>query len=120
MLIGLEAAALHGYKSGVGYYTENLLTNVMRLAPEHEFVLFSNRDLRESWRKLGWEEIYGRRFFPVRAAWMQAVLPGSLRDVRPDICHFTNYLAPLYSPCPYVVTIYDMTLFIMPRYHHFK
>ena len=51
---------------------------------------------------------------------MQAVLPGTLRRVQPDICHFPNYLAPLASGCPYVVTIHDMTLYITPRFHHVK
>jgi glycosyltransferase involved in cell wall biosynthesis len=120
MLIGLEASALHGCKSGVGYYTENLLTNVMQMAPEHDYVVFSNRTMQEQWRRVGGETLYDRRYFPVRAAWMQAVLPGTLSRVRPNLCHFTNYLAPLNPRCPYVVTIYDMTLFITPRFHRFK
>ncbi|HUP27245.1 MAG TPA: glycosyltransferase family 1 protein [Chloroflexia bacterium] len=120
MLVGFEASALQGCKSGVGYYTENLLGSIMRTAPEHDYVLFSNRRISDGWKQLGTERLYDRRFFPVRAAWMQAVLPGSLRDVQPDVCHFTNYLAPLACECPQVVTIYDMTVFITPRYHHFK
>lgn len=119
MLIGFEASALYGYKSGVGYYTENLLSGVMRVAPQHEYIMFSNRDLSDS-KRLAHERVYGGGHFPVRAAWMQAVLPGTLRKVRPDLCHFTNYLAPVVSSVPYVVTIYDMTLFIMPSYHRFK
>jgi hypothetical protein len=43
-----------------------------------------------------------------------------LRQVRPDLCHFTNYLAPVQCPCPSIVTIYDMTVFITPRFHTFK
>src|SRR5687767_2737787 len=120
MRVGFEASALQGCKSGVGYYTENLLSSIMRTAPEHDYVLFTNREMNGSWRRLGNERLYDRRHFPVRALWMQAVLPGSLRDVRPDVCHFTNYLAPLSCDCPQIVTIYDMTVFITPRYHHFK
>src|ERR1041385_6012141 len=138
MLIGVEASALHGCKSGVGYYTENLLTSIMRVAPEHDYVLFSNRDMSDNWPPVqgpgvrgqgsgvgvrlkqgpdSWPltpncSVYNRRLFPVRAAWMQMVLPGTLREVQPDVCHFTNYLAPLASDCPYVVTIHDMTLFV--------
>lgn len=120
MRIGLEASALHGWKSGVGYYTENLLSSVMQISPEHEYILFTNKDLRSNWQRLGREVVYDRRFFPVRSVWMQAVLPGTLRRVRPEVCHFTNYLAPIASDCPYVVTIHDMTLFITPRLHNFK
>lgn len=120
MLIGLEASALHGCKSGVGYYTENLLSSVMGVAPEHNYILFSNKDMRATWKPLGSEVIYDRHLFRVRTAWMQAMLPRALREVRPDVCHFTNYLAPLASSCPYVVTIHDMTLYVTPRCHSFK
>ncbi|MEO8285853.1 MAG: glycosyltransferase family 1 protein [Chloroflexota bacterium] len=120
MLIGFEASALQGCKSGVGYYAENLLSGMMSVAPEHDYVLFSNRDMRDSWQPIGRETLYSDRFFRMRAAWMQAMLPGSLRRVRPDICHFPNYLAPIASDCPYVVTIHDMSLFITPRFHRFK
>ncbi len=120
MLIGYEASALQGRKSGVGYYTENMLAAVMRAAPQHNYVLFSNRDMREGWRQLASETLYSERLFPVRAVWMQGVLPGTLRRVQPDICHFTNYLAPIATRCPYIVTVYDMTVFITPRLHSFK
>src|SRR4051794_5529941 len=120
MIIGLEASSLHGWKSGVGYYTENLLSSVMRLSPEHNYILFSNRDMRAGWRPLGREVLHDRGYFPVRSVWMQTVLPGTLRAARPEICHFTNYLAPLALGCPYVVTIHDMTLFITPRLLNFK
>ena len=120
MIIGLEASSLHGWKSGVGYYTENLLASVMQMSPEHKYVLFSNRDMRANWRPMGREIIYGRGFFPVRSVWMQAMLPGTVRRVRPEICHFTNYLAPLTLGCPYVVNIHDMSLYITPRLHNFK
>ena len=120
MLIGFEASALRGRKSGVGYYTESLLAAIMRLEPGHRYVLFSNRDMGEGWRQIGSETVHVGRGFPVRAVWMQAMLPGTLRRMRPDLCHFTNYLAPLYSPCPYVVTMYDMSVFLTPRLHNAK
>src|SRR5437588_5881259 len=132
MLIGLEASSLQGCKSGVGYYTENLLTGMMKAEPDNRYVLFSNRPFRTEGRGRRTED-GGRRtedgggkrlysvltptpwvpehsalsaqssaltrhdghYFPVRAAWMQTALPAALRAVRPDLCHFTNYLAPL-------------------------
>jgi glycosyltransferase involved in cell wall biosynthesis len=120
MLIGFEASALRGRKSGVGYYTENMLAAIMRLEPEHSYVLFSNREMGDGWKPLGSETVHTRPGFPVRAVWMQALLPGTLRRVKPDLCHFTNYLAPLYTPCPYVVTMYDMSVFLTPRMHNVK
>lgn len=120
MLIGYEASALQGCKSGVGYYAENLLASMMEAAPQHDYLLFSNREINTSWAGLSERNIYKGRYFPVRLAWMQGVLPGTLRQVRPDIVHFPNYLAPVATSCPYVVTIHDMTLFITPQLHRWK
>lgn len=120
MLIGYEASALLGCKSGVGYYAENLLAGMMRVAPQHDYVLFSNHDMAGAWKALGGERLYRGRYFSMRLAWMQGVLPGTLRRVRPDVCHFPNYLAPLATRCPSVVTLHDMTLFVTPRFHHWK
>jgi glycosyltransferase involved in cell wall biosynthesis len=121
MLIGFEASALLGRKSGVGYYTENMMGAIMRLEPRHGYVLFSNRDLSRCWQPPdGIEHTRAGRDFPVRALWMQTSLPLTMRRVRPDLCHFTNYLAPLYSPCPYVVTMYDMSVFLTPKMHNLK
>jgi glycosyltransferase involved in cell wall biosynthesis len=120
MLIGFEASALRGPKSGVGYYTESMLAAIMQLEPQHNYVLFSNREMESDWKPLASESVHIGRGFPVRAVWMQAQLPGTLRRVKPDLCHFTNYLAPLSVPCPYVVTMYDMSVFLTPRMHSFK
>ncbi len=120
MRIGVEATALQGNKSGVGYYTEHLLRGVMRAAPEHDYLVFVNRDVRATWTPLGAETLYGRRFRRPRALWMQTALPRALAETRPALCHFTNYLAPLACPCPSIVTIYDMTIFLTPQFHHWK
>lgn len=120
MKIGFEASALQGRKSGVGYYAENLLAGMMSVAPQHDYVLFSNRDIGDTRLPVPGERLYDRGLIQARAAWMQTTLPGSIRRAAPDVCHFPNYLAPLSSPCPYVVTIHDMTLYITPRFHSFK
>jgi glycosyltransferase involved in cell wall biosynthesis len=36
------------------------------------------------------------------------------------VCHFTNSLAPLRAPCPIVITLHDMSLFVHARLHPLK
>src|SRR5438876_1107159 len=48
--------------------------------------------------------------FPVRAVYLHALLPKVLDKVQPDLCHYTNFLAPIFEKRPYVVTIHDMGL----------
>ncbi len=49
---------------------------------------------------------------------------GSCRAIwpalQPDVCHFTNSLAPLHAPCPIVITLHDMSLFVHARLHPLK
>src|SRR3712207_8083107 len=44
-----------------------------------------------------------RSLFPSRAAWMQAILPVALAAGRVDVCHFTNFDAPVLGGGPYVL-----------------
>src|SRR4029079_3198935 len=61
-----------------------------------------------------------RRRFACRWVWMQFVLPGILRDVKPDLVHFTNYLAPVAGRVPYLVSFHDMRLTLLPQCHRVK
>jgi glycosyltransferase involved in cell wall biosynthesis len=65
-------------------------------------------------------ELYEGRRFGVRSVWMQLVLPRILAELKPDLVHFTNYLAPLASRVPYVVSVHDMTLSLFPGFHTLK
>jgi glycosyltransferase involved in cell wall biosynthesis len=53
-----------------------------------------------------------------KTLWMQAALPWQMARLRLDVCHFTNSVAPLWAPCPTVITIHDMTLWLYPQYHY--
>ncbi|CAG0932866.1 mannosyl-N-acetyl-alpha-D-glucosaminyl-diphospho-ditrans,octacis-undecaprenol 3-alpha-mannosyltransferase / alpha-1,3-rhamnosyltransferase [Thermoflexales bacterium] len=118
-LIGFDATPLQiARHSGVGNYTAQLLTALVDRADARQYVLLANRTLNGETpcRTLGQ---VGRRF-PNRSAWMQWTLPRDLAVVQPDVCHFTNYLAPLRAPCPLVITLHDMSLFVHTRLHPLK
>ncbi|MFZ0544294.1 MAG: glycosyltransferase family 1 protein [Candidatus Promineifilaceae bacterium] len=115
--VGVDATPLLGERSGVGNYTARLLAAQLEREPEREYLLYSNRPLENL--EPGLErakEIQG--YLPQsRWLWLQVVLPRIIRKTRPDICHFTNALAPLWLNTPYVLSIYDATLFLYSRYH---
>jgi glycosyltransferase involved in cell wall biosynthesis len=115
--IGYDITSLIGMHTGVGNYTRQLLTHMLALDGEHDFLLLSNRpeatlDVPRSARAQPMVQP-----FPSRMLWMQGVLPRLLRTARPDLCHYPNSIGPLNSPCRYVVTIHDMTLSFLPQYH---
>jgi glycosyltransferase involved in cell wall biosynthesis len=119
--LGFDATTLVGRMSGVGYYTKRLLECLSDGVADDvvgEIVVLSNRpvDLPPAPRVRQCEE--GR--FPVRSVWMQLVLPRLLRRTRPDLVHYTNYLAPLRATVPSVVSVHDMTLSLFPEHHTLK
>jgi glycosyltransferase involved in cell wall biosynthesis len=122
MLLGFDATTIRGNKTGVGYYSARLLERLTTVGgddnPIDEILVLSNRefDLAPAPRSRLVEE--GR--FPLRAVWMQAVLPLVLERIRPDLCHFTNFLGPYFTRVPYVVTFHDMTLELLPSCHTWK
>lgn len=121
MIVGYDATTLTGQLSGVGYYTSRLLASLANGSGRDvvdQVVVLSNREtsIEPGPRVTVYEE--GR--FPVRSVWMQLVLPGILKRLRPDVVHYTNYLAPVRAQVPYAVSIHDMSLSLMPQFHTLK
>lgn len=121
MIVAFDATTLRGRISGVGYYTARLMESLANGAGQgilERLVVLSNREVRVP----GDERVlvYDRHRFAVRSVWMQLLLPQILRELKPDLVHFTNYVAPLATGVPYVVSIHDMTLSIVPECHTLK
>ncbi len=120
MKVAFDATTLQPYKTGVGYYTEHLLRHLVGLDAGHEFVLLSNRAIVWSHPTPTALPVYTRHRFPIRTVWMQTLLPLALRDIRPNLAHFTNSIVPLLTDVPRVVTIHDMTLSLFPHLHPWR
>lgn len=113
-LVGFEATALElRNRSGVGQYTAQLLEALVKRGGDWRYVLLTSRPLTCAIPE-GVLVPAGRKF-PSRSLWIQFVLPRIVTQLRPRLCHFTNSLAPLSLSCPFVVTVYDMSLFLFPR-----
>lgn len=121
MILGYDATTLVGHISGVGYYTRRLLQSLAEGAPGFgidRILILSNRPVTVPHEQA--IDVPPNGHFPIRSAWMQFLLPGVLRRVKPDVVHFTNYLAPLAAGAPYVVSFHDMSLSLFPQYHTLK
>lgn len=114
--IGIDSTPLLGQRSGVGHYTSRLLRSLMQTT-NWEYLLYSNRPLQPLPHPLN-TATQSRQYFPTsRWVWMQTILPSIIRRSQPALCHFTNALAPLWQPQPYVLTIHDASLFTHSQYH---
>lgn len=108
MRVGFDITALATPLSGIGVYTANLWAQLGR-NPTDAIIPLSHRPLGAT--------------KPARmnkTVWMQLILPWQLRRQQLDACHFTNNVAPVWGPCPTVLTIHDMTLWLFPHYHYPK
>src|SRR5688572_29459333 len=96
MRIAFDATVLHGRKSGIGYYCEELLRSLVASDHETDFVVFSHQPVRlDHLGANGNLRPADDRHFPIRAVYLHTLLPRVLDKVRPDLCHYTNFLAPI-------------------------
>src|SRR5213083_1344747 len=118
MKIAFDGTVLHGRKSGVGYYCEELLKAMLAANHEDEFFVFSHKPLAMHVPcSNGNLKLTNSVRFPVRAVYLHALLPKVLDKIQPDLCHYTNFIAPVSEGRPYVVTIHDMGLEVLRDAH---
>lgn len=106
MRVGFDVTALRAPQGGVGTYTANLLHHLREGSDDDIVPMLPRR------RRAG-----GRTVSLNKTLWMQTLLPIQLARLGADVCHFTNNVAPWWTPCPAIVTIHDTTLWMFPGYH---
>lgn len=113
-LVGFDATPLEvRQRSGVSHYAAQLLAALVGRDDGRRYALLASRSLMGPIPDGTLGQIGTR--LPNRWLWMQFVLPAVLARLRPEVCHFTNSVAPLASPCPFVITLHDMSLFLHSR-----
>jgi glycosyltransferase involved in cell wall biosynthesis len=118
MKIAFDGTVLHGRKSGVGYYCEELLAAMLQINHGDEFLVFSHQRLNTNFASANGNLKFSHSIrMPIRALYLHAVLPTILNREKPDLCHYTNFLAPIVDDRPYVVTIHDMGLEVLQKAH---
>lgn len=119
MRIALDAIPLVAAKTGIGHYTDALAASLARIHHDHQYLLLSPFDFAFHAGN-GTPPNLSKMFFPVRSVfrkWWLAGLPAMLRISPLDVFHGTNYCIPVFSPCPTVVTIHDLSLFTQSHTH---
>jgi glycosyltransferase involved in cell wall biosynthesis len=118
MKIAFDGTVLHGRKSGVGYYCEELLKALLAADHEDQFYVFSHQPIRTEFPSAnGNLKFTNSVHLPVRAIYLHAFLPKILDKIQPDVRHYTNFLAPISEDKPFVVTVHDMGLEVLRDAH---
>jgi glycosyltransferase involved in cell wall biosynthesis len=96
-------------ETGIGRYTEELITHLAKVDQENEYLIFVRLDRFNSWK------VPGKNFTKVFADAPrysfaeQLKMPGILRAQRLDLMHFPHFNVPVLYPGKFVVTIHDLT-----------
>src|SRR5215208_5883369 len=109
MRIGFDVTPLCVPQSGVGTYTTNLLDHLSQYGDD-EIIPFTHRRWPMDASDLARSQSPFLRMN--KTVWMQTVLPRQLARLKIDVCHFTNNVASIWTPCPSIMTIHDMTLWL--------
>lgn len=117
MRIGVNALGLiPGEVGGAETYLRRTLEAMVRLFPEHEFVVFGNTEnrlaLAEDLRDYANATLVDLRFRAMsrtrRILQEQFILPRVLRRAQVDVLWNPGYITPLRSPCPRLTAVLDM------------
>jgi glycosyltransferase involved in cell wall biosynthesis len=123
MRIGIDATALYGRYGGVQYAVWNLLFALCRQENDHEYIVYipangppqrlrQKFDSRWQWRVLPFN---GQQRL-TRIAWQQLALPGLLKHDQCDLSYAPTYIAPVLSPVPVVLTVFDIIALEHPQF----
>jgi glycosyltransferase involved in cell wall biosynthesis len=118
--IGLNAHLLsmgESYRgAGINRYIYNLLITLPVVDPNNRYTAFLGE------RRFSTNLALSLRFSristvrpEVRILWEQFVQPFALRKEEIDLLHSMAFVTPLVSPCPSVVTIYDLSFALFPE-----
>jgi glycosyltransferase involved in cell wall biosynthesis len=115
MKLGFDVTPLCVPQSGVGTYTLNLVEQLHRLRDD-TVVPLAHRPVMVT--RNGMPPAVLPSMQTNKTVWMQMLLPFQLKSLGVHLAHFTNSVAPLVSPCPTIVTLHDMTLWLYPQHHY--
>ena len=124
--VGLNAQLLSGqagYRSaGIHGYIYHLLHHLPQADPTFRYTVFTGRGRPVPSGGPGRQATLTVRAtrWPterplVRILWEQVAQPWALRQARVDLLHALAFVAPLWSPCPTVVTVHDLSFLRFPE-----
>jgi len=113
--IGVDARLMQHQPAGISRYTRHLLQELAKLNRHDEFVVFQHRRHRVPLI----EQANFRRatlYAPVHTHLEQWMLPLELLRFSLDLLHSTDFIPPLYTTIPTVITVHDLAFLHWPHF----
>ena len=114
MRIGIDARLAYHRQAGITRYARNLCSALCTLDSRDRFTVFHHRRQPPAKRvPTAWR--HRTLFSPVHHAWEQAGLALELSLGRWDVVHFPDFIGPLQTRLPTVITVHDLAFLKWPE-----
>lgn len=115
MHIGIDARLVYHTRAGIGEYTLRLTQALARTFGEHHFTLLQDR--RDKQSLLAAPNIkVAHTLVPSHHRLEQQLLPWVVNHLATDVFHSPDFIPPLHSAGPSVITIHDLAFLIYPHF----
>lgn len=114
MRIGIDCRMFSSSFTGIGRYTFELVENLQRISPIHEFILFFNEPEFSAYepKAPNFKKVLVKA--PHYSLAEQTTFLKALNKENLDLMHFTHFNAPIRCRKPFIVTIHDLTHTLFP------
>jgi len=119
MKIALEARSLSAEASGVKTYVFELIRHMLKQVDPGDMTLLYDSDEPVATFSQADERVVPRSGDVGFQRWLHKQIPAILREVRPDVVHFTKADIPRTKVAPTVVTIFDTIPLLFPESQSF-
>jgi glycosyltransferase involved in cell wall biosynthesis len=115
MRFGIDARLTYHQRAGIGRYTLFLLDELAKADHENRYTIFQHRKDREP---LVVAPNFQRKtlYTPVHSRMEQPLLMAELLFHNLDLIHCTDFIPPLYSNLPSIITVHDLAFLRWPHF----
>ena len=117
--VGINAHLLSlsgSYRSaGINWYIYHLLRCLPAVDPAISYTVFTSESRYAGEGVALQRSAWPTHRPPVRILWEQVVQPGAVRRAGVDLLHGPAFVGPLFSACPQVITIHDLSFLRYPQ-----
>ena len=121
MRIGINASKISDVHTGVGRYTSNLCSTILKTGSKNDYYLYTpgrmGNAIPTNIEGAHLEKpAASTRNNTLRILWEQMVLPIYSRKDRLDLFHYTDHaLSLLFRKCPIIITVHDIAYLCLPN-----
>ncbi len=108
MKIGIDCRMMGLKHAGIGRYVENLVTELLKIDRENEYVLFTRKEFTQKTRFQYPNVKFVAAEIPHYSLREQFLLPGLIAREKVELMHFPHFNVPIFYSGRFVITVHDL------------